>query len=334
VAAIFVVLFHCDVLISQRSLGPNLNLYWTSSGVDIFFAISGFVIYLTITNANPSLSGGVNFLARRLIRIVPLYWIATLTKLALIGVFPKLAVHNDVTLWHSVTSLLFLPSPNPNSGEILFPVLAQGWTLSFEMLFYGLATMCLIVMGKPVQWIFIIVAVISLSGLFIQKPSNSFIALINPLMIEFAFGMLIANFAHTLKNLPRRLTVTMIVAATLCFIWGSSFQTERFDIRVLAWGVPGAVIVMAALSFEKIISTRLAYGLNLVGDSSYAIYLFHTFTLPPVAMIFKMFVTKQDYSTSIAITVIGTLASIATGIFIHLAIEKPILKGLRNKLIG
>ncbi|MFX5785380.1 acyltransferase family protein, partial [Acinetobacter baumannii] len=46
-------------------------------GVDIFFVISGFVMYYLMHDRFGSATVAGDFLRRRLIRVVPLYWICT-----------------------------------------------------------------------------------------------------------------------------------------------------------------------------------------------------------------------------------------------------------------
>ena len=66
-AAIAVVVFHFGLM-------PPTSLSFTSgaAGVDLFFVLSGFII------AYSSSRDAQHFLARRFIRIVPAYWIATI----------------------------------------------------------------------------------------------------------------------------------------------------------------------------------------------------------------------------------------------------------------
>src|SRR5260370_39330987 len=65
-AALGVVLMHTD----YRLFGGDLT---TFLGVEIFFVISGFIMtYITREGAD-------GFLVNRIIRIVPLYWLATIT---------------------------------------------------------------------------------------------------------------------------------------------------------------------------------------------------------------------------------------------------------------
>ena len=123
VAALAVVVFHA----AERS---GLNFVVGAAGVDIFFVISGFVMW-TLAATRPVSTWA--FYRDRLLRIAPLYWIVTLVMAvgALAGLFPRIRLTAD----HVIASLAFVPHRSPSNGEI-WPLLTQGWTLNLEMFFY------------------------------------------------------------------------------------------------------------------------------------------------------------------------------------------------------
>jgi exopolysaccharide production protein ExoZ len=71
------------------------------------------------------------FMVRRLVRIVPLYWLATLLMMLLVY-FGTNEVPNPRNV---IESLFFYPFADGR------PVVRAGWTLNFEMMFY--AILCL-----------------------------------------------------------------------------------------------------------------------------------------------------------------------------------------------
>jgi peptidoglycan/LPS O-acetylase OafA/YrhL len=100
-------------------------------GVDIFFVISGFIMmYVTENNQK-------NFLVKRIIRIVPLYWILTLGVFSIAIFYPDLLNNTTANFEHLIKSLFFIPFDKNGSGH--FPILFLGWTLNFEVIFYILS---------------------------------------------------------------------------------------------------------------------------------------------------------------------------------------------------
>jgi peptidoglycan/LPS O-acetylase OafA/YrhL len=65
-AAILVVLFHFTMKREQAKLGFNLGV----TGVDLFFIISGFVIFMSLNN----ISSTKEFIINRFTRLYPTYW--------------------------------------------------------------------------------------------------------------------------------------------------------------------------------------------------------------------------------------------------------------------
>ena len=75
------------LVVHAHASGPSgLGLKWFggTSGVDLFFVISGFIIaYVTSQDAS-------QFMKRRLLRIVPIYWASTLALYTVAIVLPHL----------------------------------------------------------------------------------------------------------------------------------------------------------------------------------------------------------------------------------------------------
>ncbi len=82
VAAALVVVHHCTQLWDVRLHPQSTASGWGNgaAGVDIFFVISGFVMAFTALGRRRMT--GMDFLRRRIVRIVPLYWICTLATIA------------------------------------------------------------------------------------------------------------------------------------------------------------------------------------------------------------------------------------------------------------
>jgi exopolysaccharide production protein ExoZ len=101
-------------------------------GVDIFFVISGFIMFYTLKRDHYSAR---EFLLRRILRIVPVYWLMTLAFIPIIYAFPSpFASRFDWDISSLALSLLFIPHQNP-SGLGEYPLLTVGWSLNFEMFF-------------------------------------------------------------------------------------------------------------------------------------------------------------------------------------------------------
>jgi peptidoglycan/LPS O-acetylase OafA/YrhL len=143
IAALMVVGMH-TVLLAPEPDRPNPVLHllrshlWT--GVDLFFAISGFLIagpFLRALLMGRALPDTRGYVTRRVARIVPGYWVAlsVVVVLLLTGAISSSVVgtSGDVGAGAVVSHYLFVHNWVPGESRDLFVV---AWTLSIEILFY------------------------------------------------------------------------------------------------------------------------------------------------------------------------------------------------------
>jgi exopolysaccharide production protein ExoZ len=252
VAALAVVLFHAQsgIVIGQ-------------AGVDVFFVISGFVMW-TVT-AKPV--GPGEFLMHRLVRIVPLYWIATVL----------MAAHLQASFADTIRSLLFWPYRN-SVGEV-WPVLVQGWTLNFEMFFYVAFAASLLLPRKfQLTSLTAALGVLATFGLLYGDRPATLWTWANPLHLEFLAGAWISEAWLRGGVLSRRAGVAMLLVSLAGFAI-SAFGTTPESGRFIIWGLPAVLLVAAAVSIESSRGWPEIALLRLLGDASYSIYLFYPFVL-------------------------------------------------------
>lgn len=159
--------------------------YWVY-GVDLFFVISGFVMVLTTHEKNLTRA---EFMRRRIVRVVPLYW--TLTLLMVIGVVvaPHLFRTTSAEPWHVVLSLLFIPHQSPSFPDTLWPVMVPGWTLNYEMFFYA----CFALTLGRLWWLVTAFVGLFLIGLLAQPQGGLAHFYTSYLILEFVAGALLAR---------------------------------------------------------------------------------------------------------------------------------------------
>jgi exopolysaccharide production protein ExoZ len=302
-AALAVVLFHAQhgIIIGQ-------------AGVDVFFVISGFVMW-TVT-AKPI--GPGEFLMHRLVRIVPLYWIATVL----------MAVHQQASFADTIRSLLFWPYRNA-TGDV-WPVLVQGWTLNFEMFFYMVFAASLLIPRKfRLISLTAVLGVLAAAGLIYGQRPAIFWTWANPLHLEFLAGAWISEAWLRGGVLSRRTGVAMLLVSLAGFAI-SAFGTTPEVGRFIEWGLPAVLLVAAAVSIESSRGVPAIGPLKLLGDASYSIYLFFPFVL----------VTTQKLVAGapplIVVTVTVTTCA-CLGVAVFTIIEKPLtgwLKGRARKTLA
>jgi peptidoglycan/LPS O-acetylase OafA/YrhL len=103
---------------------PGTGLGWV--GVDLFFVLSGFIMVWTTRSAGHGLRPAAAFWTRRVLRVYPPYWAATLLAVLLVAAVPAAFDHEPAGWW---ASILLWPAANQ-------PFLQPGWPLIYELWFY------------------------------------------------------------------------------------------------------------------------------------------------------------------------------------------------------
>jgi len=118
-AAGLVIVAHAMV-VTQERLDAHLPLWQGGlDGVDVFFAISGFIIYLTSKGQSAR-----DFVLHRLFRIIPLYRIVSAVKVSFLHLAPGVALHHSFDLVYVIKSFLFIPAAT--SEGLIVPVHTVG----------------------------------------------------------------------------------------------------------------------------------------------------------------------------------------------------------------
>ena len=148
---------------------------------------------MVVTTSGTAMGPG-EFWRRRIIRIVPLYWLLTLLMVAVALVAPGLFKTLKVAPATLVQSLLFIPHFSQSFPGIVWPLLVPGWTLNFEMFFYAVFGLALLLPERirllPLVTFFVILTAIGLAfGPFASAAAQTYT---HPMLLEFAAGASIA----------------------------------------------------------------------------------------------------------------------------------------------
>jgi peptidoglycan/LPS O-acetylase OafA/YrhL len=328
-AACAVVVFHATILVKDKT--RSFNYIWSngSAGVDLFFVISGFIILSSGVTFSRDKEGALKFLELRLVRLIPLYWLVTTVKLTLTFLAPKQSLINGVpTLWNVISSYLFIPSYN-NSGRIL-PVVNVGWSLSFELLFYILFTICLLRNYSPLRFVGSALLMLAGLSLFRNESWPAFTSLADPFLIEFLLGMWIAKayYSGLFKRIPLAFSCTLAAMGLLSLALSAAPDPWS---RTLIWGGAAAISLIGALGLERFCVGQMVAMLVLIGEASYSLYLTHGFILPAVG--FAASLAHFEGVTLSVFIIIGSLISSAiAAVFVFRFVEKPAMSFFRRQL--
>jgi len=333
VAALLVVLEHSIYLWLARVAHTPEAKFWMNgvTGVDIFFVISGFVMTLSLPGLTRHRHPVRVFLRRRVSRIVPLYWLATTSKILLVLAVPALALHQTLTFPNIVGSYLFVPVLN---GEnVLVPVIVVGWTLNFEMFFYLIFSLTMLFRRNMMTVLVPALSGIATLGIFANPSWLPIFTLASPLLFEFLFGVGVAQLSMA-RRLPSRVASLCLVVIGFLIILAcfpqvaTDLQLGKF--RFLLWGLPASAVVLGMVGLERTVHDFIPRWLLSLGNASYAIYLVQTFVLPLVGVIvIKLHLFGMP---ALAVCIVGGLLfSSLSGELAHRYVEVPILARLKGK---
>lgn len=326
-AAMLVVLLH-SMESARDHIGSKLVLYSGAAGVDIFFAISGFIMVVTTAHSWGAPGAGAAFIKRRLIRLVPLYWIATTFRLLLLISLPHLVRLTKLHLWHTVASFLFIPAWN--FEHLPVPVLPVGWTLSYELFFYVLFAVGLVLSDRPIRWATGLLLLSIAIGYFRGPSWGAPTVILNSVLLEFIFGMAI-GYATLSGFRVNAIFAKALFVVSLLALLVTDIGRAGSPPRVIVWGIPAAFILLASVSLEERVREPFAGLPTTLGDASYAIYLFHIFTIEGVWVVLDKLRLTPRLGAVIPI-LICTALSAFVGVYVHYYIERPSTDFLRSKL--
>jgi exopolysaccharide production protein ExoZ len=318
-AAMMVVWVHSVYIIpgvAERLGAP----YFGASGVDLFFVISGFIMVVTTsrTEFTPQ-----QFFLLRIIRVVPLYWLATLAWIAY-----KAFQHSFQGLYPAAIaqSLLFIPYSPPGFPRGVWPILENGWTLNYEMFFYALFALSL---AAPARirltalsvTLVLLVVVGKVFGPFAHPVASTYSS---HYLLEFVAGMILAQSrlrGGSGDSLAQSLF--LIVFGFYCLGSVSSGLTV----------LGGAFLVIAGCLNPKICAIQNRPLLEL-GNASYSIYLAHQFVLEALAWSWMRLFPLVTWTSSVFFTSMALVVCALAGYLCYRFIERPLTSRLRKLVTG
>jgi exopolysaccharide production protein ExoZ len=296
-------------------------------GVKLFFCISGFIIVHTATAMPPGWDSSKTFWRRRIRRIVPLYWIMTAVYL-----IKTVASGQHVEIAQVLQSYLFIPYLNPQG--LVQPILGQGWSLNYEMLFYlTFGAMFFL----PRRWhapaaaglMAALAAARSFGWLGDAGSGGALYYWADAIILYFVAGALACLVAQhwRARKWPALTQGWAAFLGAIIVVWFAGFALPDKEALAYSW-MPVACIVPLLLCI-----TAQARSIGAVwqpavvaGDASYSTYLTHGFFLGQLARLLGGFSASGSlgyYGFAWACVLVCTGA----GYLIFIGLERPLHKG-------
>ncbi|WP_246672977.1 acyltransferase [Mesorhizobium sp. B2-3-11] len=306
-AASAVVCFH----VSEQFDGP---FSVGAAGVDVFFVISGFIMWVT-TASRPA--DPVGFIGRRITRIVPLYWIVTFMTAAAMLIKPQFFYDQLLSPLSLGRSLFFLPLLQDGA---LHPVVLQGWTLSYEMMFYLVFALTLF-LGERWRLRVLVGSLTIIVALHFVLPDGYARSFTSPIVLEFAAGVILARLWLQDVRLSFGLALTLLSGG---FLLLAVIPLVDADMpRVLRWGIPAMLIVAGAVFAERARPFRPVALFSFLGEASYSIYLWHALVAVAVTGITLRLGVLPALQPALIVVL-----SLVFSAMLYPVVEKPLIRAL------
>jgi peptidoglycan/LPS O-acetylase OafA/YrhL len=364
IAALLVLLTHETTIVKEAFNENYFSGYFNmgNCGVDIFFVLSGFIIFYSNHHLIDDPSGFVSFIKKRIFRVYPLYWLISLGLIMFHIIYPSAGAGDELKFDIVFRSLLLIPNYRP-------PILTVGWSLIHEILFYFIFSLTIIL--KPTfskilvaSWSFAIFLVLFFS--FYTVPSNIkdplLIVLTYPQNIEFIFGCIAAISIKTnqIRITSKRFLGFIRLNVFFCSLiilltgftqyYGIDIFNNRTGIHVLIYGIIATILILSlvlldiwnmnvralgisnhnSMAIIGVIRHYVISSMTFLGDASYSIYLTHIPSLLIFVELIK-YLKIHDFIGGFWASNILFICVVISGIFTHLCIELPTLKFFKSR---
>jgi peptidoglycan/LPS O-acetylase OafA/YrhL len=298
-----------------------------NAGVDLFFVLSGYLIYGALIQREVSY---FKFVRRRIQRIYPTFLAVMAVYLVLSAVFSQEnKIHGGpaAAMLYVFQNLLLLPGVFH-----IPPIISVAWSLSFEFCFYLTVPLLISFLRmrgwKPMS------RVLAFGVLWIGIGFLLFdVAHANQTrMISFVAGILLYELRASGKSrklLPARTDVLALAAVVASFVLFYAVRGPRMNSRingfVPVWVLSAAFFLLCACSFEGRGFLGRAFSwtpLRYLGNMSYSYYLIHGLTLQAIAIVGHVVLPQMTVAAALALLVAGFLATLVTSTLLFVFVEK------------
>lgn len=303
-------------------------------GVDFFFVLSGFIICYVHWEDIGRPSAVLRYAWRRVLRIVPPYWLVTGFVATVYLLAPDLGASYKHDPLRVLTSLLLLPVGNE-------PVLAVGWTLIYEAFFYILFGL---IIWQPRLRLFLFPAWLLVIAIAIghKSPTPAF-AITAPVNLLFMMGIAAATI-HRRRRLRCPLVwvgagisaVSAVCAMEIIFTPRFGGVGTFFDIRdygsPLVIGLASSAIILGLASWESQRPRNIRRPLRMIGAASYSMYLTHGVVISfGLTVLFKL---RGWFPIDASLTILILIClALAGAILFWKTVEAPLLRRLRTTTV-
>lgn len=243
-------------------------------------------------------------------------------------VLPAAVLHSAFDPGKIALSYLFLPSRNMDGN--VEPTLGVGWTLIFEMMFYFVFAVALLLRVNVFALTGTVLGLMA-AGSLLREGTDwpAWAVYFDPIVLYFLIGMAIGKASQ----IPAAMRYAPYLASLLGLgYFAASLLIPGFEF-VAKSNHPlifmlVSCIVLTVVWLEPFIKGRVPGVFLYLGAASYSLYLFHPLVAPLAPEILKR-VGLSNSAVSVGMSILGALV---VSLVIYRFVEKPLTGFLQKRL--
>lgn len=277
-------------------------LFRSQYGVDLFFILSGFLIYRMLAKGAPDYFA---YIKSRLLRIYPVF----LASLA-VAIFAKVWLMPQMSL--SVEQIL--------QSLVLIDVRynTPAWSLRYELIFYAVMPFLMLFMAKLASPNLRRLVILAIFAYFVWLSGF-------PRFSMFFVGALVASYSNdqltaVARKLPDAGVVAAFIAVTTCYAFFPSYRT-----LLPAFGITFALFFTVSVFGQGLLNRLFTLApLRFLGNISYSFYMVHGPSLViGLWLSFKIIGPADLLIRCASVGVFAFMVSLALSVVMFLLLELP-----------
>jgi peptidoglycan/LPS O-acetylase OafA/YrhL len=317
IAAMMVVLYHYSTS-TLPSIKPNPLAPWGAYGkygVEMFFVISGFVIYLTLTRipGRPALLDLRRFLLRRTVRVLVPAWAAL--ALTFVVSYAAYLAHKPIDRgWIPLTAQTAVCNVTMTCGFASGVWMnAVYWTLEIELCFYALFGVLYYAWRGHARRTIASYFALGVAAWWFLGPAKPFFAY----MLTFLVGVVLAD----------------VLVRGASRVWAFPVAAASLAVAYLQAGTPTLIFCgVAAVAIYLFYRVRLPERALFLGTISFSLYLTHTLIAYFAEGVLKHTHAQSTGAGKVVMLLVYAAIATAWAYGFYRLIEAPVVKRARALL--
>ncbi|MEG4204417.1 acyltransferase [Microcoleus sp. Pol7_A1] len=353
IAILLVFLYHCISYVASEHIEFADSFYKTLMslgwcGVDAFFVLSGFLITGIVLDTREQETFFINFYARRMLRIFPVYYVFLTIFLGVIHPLIRSYEYENnldssqIWYWFYLENWKWIVQGVFDRGP-----LDHFWSLAVEEQFYLICPALIYILPRRLLSWFL--GIVILSAVFFRSwllltplltPTLALSIYFNPLcrVDTLAMGSLIALWMRSERTLPRLLWMSPILVIvsgiSLSIIVITQGGLEPFNPVVQSIGFSiiaiffSSLLILSVTQSENSLLVRCLSWLPLqqLGTISYGLYVYHFPILWMLRDRIYEYVGESFILGHLASFLVGGVLTLVISIVSWYCLEQPILR--------